>query len=118
MQKQAIAEFTLEDGTKVYFEVPAPRPGKALQSVGVDVGATVYAATGAFEQALDKIQPVVNAVIAKIGRGLTTPADEVEVKFGVNLTADAGVIFSSVGGEVNFEITVKWQKQAPTNSTN
>jgi hypothetical protein len=43
-------------------------------------------------------------------RGLNTPADEVEVKFGLKLTAEAGAIFSSVGGEVSYEITLKWNQ--------
>jgi hypothetical protein len=43
--------------------------------------------------------------------GLTTPADEVEVKFGLNLSVDSGVIFAAVGGEVNFEVTLKWQRK-------
>jgi hypothetical protein len=36
---------------------------------------------------------------------------EMEVKFGVKLSTQAGVILTSVGGEVNFEITVKWSKE-------
>lgn len=110
-QDKAIAQFTLEDGTtEVYFEVPKPRSGSAIQNVGVNIGGTVYKATESFEKAIDKIQPVANAVMSRLKSGLTTPANEIEVKFGLNLTADAGVVFSSVGGEVSFEVTLKWKK--------
>ncbi|MDD1435474.1 hypothetical protein MEN24_03375 [Dolichospermum sp. ST_sed10] len=36
---------------------------------------------------------------------------ELEVKFGIKLSADAGAFITSVGGEVNFEITVKWSNE-------
>ncbi|MCY7407166.1 MAG: hypothetical protein LH631_07250 [Alkalinema sp. CAN_BIN05] len=30
-------------------------------------------------------------------------------QFGLKLTAEAGVVFAAAGGEVNFEITLKWK---------
>jgi hypothetical protein len=69
----------------------------------------VLKAQQSFEEALDKIKPVASTLISKL-RGLNTPADEVEVKFGLKLTADAGAIFTSVGGEVSYEITLKWNQ--------
>ncbi len=50
-----------------------------------------------------------STIISKL-RDLDTPADQVEVKFGLKLTADAGAIFTSVGGEVSYEITLKWSQ--------
>ena len=110
--KKAIAEFTLEDGeTKVYFEVPKPKSGTAIQNVGVNIGDTIYKASNTFEKAIDGIQPVAKAVMNRLRTGLTSDIDEIEVKFGLNLTADANVVFSSVGGEVSFEVTLKWKKK-------
>jgi hypothetical protein len=111
MKKQAIAEFTLEDGTKAYFEIPEPDTGDAIENValGEEVYKVAAGAAGTFEQSLDKVKPVANAVIARLKSGLTTPADEVEVKFGFKLTADAGVLFTSVGSEASFEVTLKWK---------
>jgi hypothetical protein len=112
MNKEAIAEFTLEDGTKAYFEVPKPDTGGAVENValGEEVYKVAAGAAGTFEQALDKVKPVANAVITRLKSGLTTPADEVEVKFGFKLTADAGVLFTSVGSEASFEVTLKWNQ--------
>jgi hypothetical protein len=39
---------------------------------------------------------------------LTDPADEVEVKFSVKLTAEVGAIITHLGGEATYEITLKW----------
>lgn len=107
--EKALAEFTLEDGTSVIFEVPEPIDDSAIEEVGI--GDQVYKAQQSFEAALDRVKPVASAVMSRFKDGMTTPADEVEVKFGINLSADAGVIFSCVGGEVNFEVTLKWQNQ-------
>jgi hypothetical protein len=110
--KKAIAQFALEDGTKVYFDVP--KPSSDSSTVEVSIGEKVYevaeGAAGSFEKALDMVKPVANAVISRIKDGLTTPVDEVEVKFGFTLSVEAGVIFSSVGGEASFEVTLKWKK--------
>jgi len=112
MEKKAIAQFKLEDGTEVYFEVP--KPSGDSSTVDVALGDKVYevaqGAAGTFEKALDIVKPVANAVISHIKDGLTTPADEVEVKFGFKLSVETGVLFSSVGGESSFEVTLKWKK--------
>jgi Trypsin-co-occurring domain 1 len=110
MKKQAIAEFTLEDGTKAYFEVPEPDTGDAVENValGEEVYKVAAGAAGSFERSLDQVKPVANAVMARLKTGLTTPADEVEVKFAFKLTVDAGVLFT-VGSEASFEVTLKWQ---------
>lgn len=109
---RTIAEFKLEEGSDitVLFEVPPPSNDSALEEVSLDAGRMVYQATQTLGQALDQVQPVANAIISRFKTGLTTPADEVEVKFGLTLSADAGAIFTSVGGDVTFEITLKWSK--------
>ncbi|NJO39877.1 MAG: hypothetical protein HC769_03915 [Cyanobacteria bacterium CRU_2_1] len=111
MNKQAIAEFTLEDGTQVYVEVPEPSAGTAVEeaALGEEVYKIAEGAAGTFEKALDKVKPVANAVIHRLVSGLTTPADEVEIKFGFKLTADVGVLICA-GTEASFEVTLKWNK--------
>ena len=109
-EKRSLAEFKLEDGeTTFLIEVPKPIDDSAIEEVSI-LDEQIYKAQETFEAALDRVKPVASAVISRLKTGLTTPADEVEVKFGLNLSADAGVIFSTVGGEVNFEVTLKWTK--------
>jgi len=113
-----IAQFQLEEDSDitVLFAVPEPSDDSALEEVGLDAGQMVYKASQTLGQALDAVQPVTNAIFSRFKAGLTTPADEVEIKFGLTLSADAGAIFSSVGGDVNFEITLKWSKQQQSSS--
>jgi Trypsin-co-occurring domain 1 len=54
---------------------------------------------------------VAAAAFQRLKQGLTTPASEVEIKFGLKMTAEAGVVISSVGGEVNFEVTLTWKQE-------
>lgn len=106
-----IAEFDLGDGKTTFLvEVDEPASG-AVERVAIDSGELVLKARQSFEEALGKVKPVAATIINEFREGLTTPADEVEVKFGLKLSAEAGVIFTSVGGEVNFEITLKWQSK-------
>lgn len=111
MSRQAIAEFTLNNGTKVYVEVPEPSTGDAIEEAALadEVYKIAAGAAGTFERALDNVQSVAEAVSTRLVAGLTTPANEVEVKFGLKLTVDAGVLICA-GGEASFEVTLKWHK--------
>ncbi|GAB4325539.1 MAG: CU044_2847 family protein [Leptolyngbyaceae cyanobacterium] len=107
-----IAQFSLEDGTKFLVEVDEPE-GAAVERVAAEVNTEkiVLQAKQTFEQAIETVKPVASTLITRLRQGLTTPADEVEVKFGLKLTAEAGAIFTSISGDVNFEITLKWKEE-------
>jgi hypothetical protein len=105
-----IAQFQLEDGTKFLVEIDKPRNTGVKRVSRSDLEKDVVEASQTFEQALDQVVPVAKAALDRIRRGLTTPADEVEIKFGLKLTAEAGAIIASVGGEVNLEVTLKWKQ--------
>jgi Trypsin-co-occurring domain 1 len=109
MTKKQIAEFTLSDGKKFLAEVDEPTDPNAFERVAnVDPNQLIIKAKKTFDQVLDEIEPVASAIMTKLSK-LNTPADEVEVKFGIKLNVEAGAIFASVGGEVNYEITLKWK---------
>jgi Trypsin-co-occurring domain 1 len=101
-----LAEFSLEDGTTFLVEIEEPE-SPTIERVALPSGKMIVKAQQTFEKALDGIKPVASTIISKL-KDLNTPADEVEVKFGIKLTADAGAVFTSIGGEVNYEITLKW----------
>lgn len=104
---RVLAEFQLEDGTAVRVAVPRPLDSSAVEEVSV-LDETLYKAEETIESALGKVTSIASAVMTRLKTGLTTPADEVEVKFGLDLSVESGVIISSVGGGVNFEVTLKW----------
>jgi hypothetical protein len=105
MTKKQIAEFALSDGKTFLAEVDELEDPNAFERVAnVDTNQLIIRAKKTFDQVLDEIQPVASEIITKLSK-LNTPADEVEVKFGIKLNVEAGAIFASVGGEVNYEIT-------------
>ena len=111
MTKKQIAEFTLSDGKTFLAEVDQIEDPNAFERVAnVDTNQLIIRAKKTFDQVLDEIQPVASEIITKLSK-LNTPADEVEVKFGIKLNVEAGAIFASVGGEVNYEITLKWKNK-------
>lgn len=108
--KKVLADFALEGGEgSIRIEVPQPVDESAIEEVAIID--EVLQAPETFEAALTKLQPVIEKVSERLKSGLTAPADEVEVKFGLNLSVESGVIISSVGGAVNFEVTLKWQNK-------
>lgn len=106
MKEKKLAQFSLSDGTTFLVEIDEPE-STAIERVALPSGKQVLKARQTFEEALDKIKPVASTIISNL-RDLNQPADAVEVKFGLKLTADTGAIFASVGGEVSYEITLKW----------
>ncbi len=108
-----LAQFRLEDGTTFLVEVDRPRPqsGSVERIAAVNADRLVYEASQTLEAALDSIKPVASTVISRLKTGLTRPADEIEVTFGLKLMAEAGVVFGSVGGDVTFEVKLKWEKE-------
>ncbi|MEL4893904.1 CU044_2847 family protein [Crocosphaera sp. Alani8] len=69
----------------------------------------VVQAQTSFADAMDKIKPVAANIIGKL-RELKDSPDEVEVKFGIKMTAEMGAIIASANVEGNYEITLKWKK--------
>lgn len=111
-EEKQLAQFELQDGTTFLMEVDEPESSVGIERVARPSGQMVLKAQQRFEDALEQVKPVASAVISKL-KELNTPADEVEVKFGLKMTVDAGAVFASVGGEVNYEVTLKW-KQPPS----
>ncbi len=108
-----LVEFPLERGGSILVEVdvgeseeggivPAARPGEIAAK-----------ATQSFEEALEQVKPAANAIITKL-RSLSDTPDEVEVQFGLKLSAEAGAIVASAGIEANYTVTLKWNSKPQT----
>lgn len=108
-----IVEFPLENGDSILVEVD--EPALIDDRIGLR-DEVVQKATQTFESALDKVKPVANVILNKI-RNLHQPADEVEVKFGIKISAELGAVVASGSGEVNYEITLKWKRESQDDHT-
>ena len=104
-----LIEFPLEDGDVIVVEVDEPEPKGGVMRAARP-GEIVVKAGQTFEAALERIKPAAGTIIAKL-RGLHDPPDEVEVEFGLRMSADAGAVIASAGAEANYKVTLKWKRE-------
>jgi len=63
-----------------------------------------------FEQALSKIRPATEKVITTL-RGLAQKPDEIEMEFGFNMSAEAGVVIASASMGANYKVILRWKQE-------
>lgn len=103
-----LVEFPLEDGGTVLVEVAEPeRGGLVPASRGREV---VAKAQQTLEHALEKLQPTAEAIISKL-KGLSERPNEIEVQFGLKLSAEAGAVLAAAGAEANYNVKLVWKKE-------
>jgi hypothetical protein len=107
-----LVEFPLQEGGTVLVEVAAPAPSLDDREVTRGLGASAVAtrATETFEAAFDRVRPAAEAVVEGFRRLASSP-DEIDVEFGIRLSAEAGAIVAQVAGEANFTVTLRWKRQ-------
>ncbi len=104
-----LVEFPLEDGSSILVEVEQPESKSSVGRVSRE-DELMQKAQSTFEAALDRVKPIAGTMINKL-RSLNEPADEVEVKFGIKMSAEAGAIIAAASMEGNYEITLKWKRE-------
>jgi hypothetical protein len=110
MSDKKLLRFTLEDGTPFYFEVEDKQSAASgPQRSGKGTDRLIEDAKESFDDLLTVVGPVTRKLVDRLKTGLTKDASEVEVKFGLKLTANTDLVFANAGGDVNFEITLKWK---------
>lgn len=65
-------------------------------------------ASQSFEDAIDRIRPAADSLLAAL-TALTHTPDEVNVEFGVELTAEAGAFIANIGSTANFKVSLVWR---------
>lgn len=103
-----LIEFPLEDGTSILVEIDEPEPEGGVVRAARP-GEVVARAQQTFSEALDKVKPAASTIIQKL-RGLSDPPDEIEVEFGLKLSAEAGAFVAAAGIDANYTVTLKWRK--------
>jgi hypothetical protein len=60
-----------------------------------------------FDAGLARLGPAVRGIVAEL-QAAADWSDDVEVEFGVKLSADWNLIIARTGGEANFRIAMRW----------
>jgi NTP-dependent ternary system trypsin peptidase co-occuring protein len=102
-----LVEFPLEDGTSLLVEVEETE-GEGLTRVSRHDPGMIERAQQTFEKSLDRVRPAAQYILEKL-RGLHDSPDEIEVQFGLKLSAGSGIILAA--GEANYNVTLKWVKE-------
>jgi hypothetical protein len=110
MSDKKLVRFKLDDGTPFLVEVAATGTASTGPTLaGKKTDQLIEDAKQSFDQVLDVVGPVTRKLATRLRTGLAQDANEVEVKFGLKLTGGADLVFATAGGEVNFEVTLKWK---------
>jgi hypothetical protein len=102
-------EYELEDGIKILVVAPDPVAGGVIKAARDAGGEAVVKASKKFSDALEAVH-----VQAKLMRKKFEDlrADDVEVKFGLTATLDAGnFAIGKIGVEATYEVTLKWKNK-------
>lgn len=99
-----LVEYELDDGSTIVVEVDLPEAG--IERAGR--GDQIIKAKEHFDDALEHIKPLAQTVIAKL-EGLS--ADEIDVEFGIKLSAKVGVILASADSEANITVRLNWKRE-------
>ncbi len=105
-----LMRWELDDGDEVFVEVaqdapeisPVSRAGNMIESAGVSLSS-----------ALGHVRNAATVVLGQF-RGMAECPDEVQVEFGVRLTAEAGAVIAKTSMDGHLNVTLTWRNNATT----
>jgi hypothetical protein len=104
-----IVEFPLENGTSLQVEINENESSGVTRAARFD--GSIEKAQSTLEKSLEKVKPAAQFILQQL-RSLSDTPDEIEVSFGLKLSAEAGIVLAAgVGMEANYAITLKWAKE-------
>jgi hypothetical protein len=107
-----LVEFPSESGEAILVEVEDVGLGGETRR-GLSTTAVVERAQTSFEDALEKARPIAFSLVGKlraISDSTGNPPDEVQVEFGLILSAEAGAILAAASATANYKVTMTWRR--------
>ena len=107
-----LVEFPSETGEPILVEVEDVGFGGETRR-GLSASAVVDRAQTTFEDALEKARPMASSLVGKlraIGDTAGNPPDEVQVEFGIILSAEAGAVLAAASATANYKVTMTWKR--------
>lgn len=102
-------EFPLQDGGEVLVRVQ-DTTAAGVPTRGGGVTERIERAERTFESALGTIQVVAQGVLTQLTQ-LTRSPDEIQVEFGLELSAKAGAVLASAGTNAHLQVELTWRPQ-------
>ncbi len=110
-----IVEFPTENGASMLVEIEDSEKGGLVKASRSD--AVIVKAQQSLEKSLEKVKPAAQFIILQL-RKLHDAPSEIQVTFGLKLSADAGAVLASAGAEANYTVTLKWEKKNTAKTSN
>ena len=104
-----LIEYAVDGGQSVVVQVDDSAAGPVTRGIGGQ--SITIRASQTFEEAISRVRPAAEAVVAQL-QSLASAPDEVEVQFGLTLSAEAGAFIAAASTEANFKISLKWRRHA------
>src|ERR687889_455259 len=104
-----LVEFPSESGEPILVEVEDLElaGGGGTTRRGLSPSGVIDRAQTSFEDALEKAQPMASGLVSKL-RSIADAPDEVQVEFGLSLSAQAGaVLVAGASAGANYKVTLK-----------
>jgi hypothetical protein len=110
-----LVEFPLEEGGSVFVEAES-LPGEAESLTGeVTRGMKPRELAGeasqTLEGALTRVQPAAVAIVSRL-RALADAPEEIEVEFGIKLSAELGAFVAKASSDANFRVSLRWKRDS------
>jgi hypothetical protein len=109
-----LVEFPLAGGGTVLVQVdddPAPQ-GEVTRGWGGRDQGVVQQAQQSFEQAVSRVQPAIQGLLQQL-RSLAETPEEVQVEFGLQLSAEVGAFVAGASTTGNFKVSMTWKRRPP-----
>jgi len=107
-----LVEFPSENGDVIMVETEDLGSTNGTTRRGLSSSAVVERAQTSFEEALEKAQPIATGLIGRL-RNIADSPDEVQVEFGLSLSASVGTVLVAAGSAgANYKVTLKWNKMS------
>ncbi|MEV0369201.1 CU044_2847 family protein [Streptomyces sp. NPDC050636] len=101
---EELLRFPLDGGGEVTVEARPDESGMVGASRG---DGAIAAGTTTFNRALDGVRDAADVALRSFS-SLAQRPDEVQIQFGVRLTAEAGAVITKTGVEGHLQVTVTW----------
>lgn len=107
-----LVEFPLAQGGSVLIEVDES-PGPVMRGIGKGSPSLAERTDKTFEEATAAVTPAAASLIAQL-RSISNPPAEIEIEFGVQLSAQTGAFIASAAAAANFKVSMTWRGDAET----
>jgi hypothetical protein len=101
-----LIDFELDSQTTILVEAADDGTPQGQQHVSTG-GAVTEKAKEAFDTAIAGIKPIARTIMAQMQEA-AADAKEIQVEFGIKLTATAGVVLAKASTEGHCKIAIKW----------